>query len=225
MDPTHGDVVDPELPTAVLTARFSEAVRWASLLHSDQCRKGTRIAYVSHLLAVASLVLEDDGDEDEAIAAVLHDTIEDQQTPQAEIRARFGGRVAAIVQACSDGRGGPRDGTDWKQRKQDYLAHLRDPELPAGTLRVAAADKLHNARSILTDLQEHGPGIWSRFHAGPEDQRWYYEEVSRVLSDRHDGVTTRELHRVVEALVAQMGNDVARAGPDDGHDGGRHGGS
>ncbi len=215
---------DQELPTAVLTARFSEAVRWASLLHSDQPRKGTRIAYVSHLLAVASLVLEDGGDEDEAIAGVLHDAMEDKAVSEAEIRSRFGGRVAKIEVACSDGVGGPRDGTDWRTRKQEYLAHLGSDELPAGTLRVAAADKLHNARSILTDLREHGPAIWSRFHAGPADQRWYYDEVSRVLGERHDGVTTRELRRVVEALVAEMGNDGARAAAD-GRDGGRHGGS
>jgi GTP pyrophosphokinase len=203
------DVPPAELPTAVLTARFSEAVRWASLLHSDQSRKGTRIPYVSHLLAVAALVLEDGGDEDEAIAAVLHDAIEDQQTPEAEIRARFGGQVAAIVRACSDSVGGARDATDWRERKERYLAHLRDPDLPAGALRVTAADKLHNARSILTDLEEHGDGTWSHFHAGPADQRWYYESVLEVLRERHPTVTTRELGRVVEALAARIGQDDA----------------
>ena len=202
-------MADDELPTAVLTARFAEGVRWASLLHSDQSRKGTRIPYVSHLLAVASLVLEDGGTEDDAIAAVLHDAIEDQQTPEAEIRARFGGEVAAIVKACSDGREGPATAADWKARKEAYLTHLRDPDLPTGAFRVAAADKLHNARSILTDLREHGPAIWSRFNAGPADQRWYYLEVARMLSERHDGVTTRELQRVVTALAAEIDNDVA----------------
>ena len=208
---------DAELPTAVLTARFSEAVRWASLLHSDQPRKGTRIAYVSHLLAVASLVLEDGGDEDEAIAGILHDAMEDKAVAEAEIRSRFGARVAKIVVACSDGVGGPRDETDWRTRKEAYIAHLRDPALPPGTLRVAAADKLHNARSILSDLTEHGPEIWDRFHAGPDDQRWYYEKVSAVLTDEHPSVTTRELGRVVEALVAEMGHDDASPG--------RHGGA
>jgi (p)ppGpp synthase/HD superfamily hydrolase len=203
------DDASDRLPTAVLTARFSEAVRWASLLHSDQSRKGTRIAYVSHLLAVASLVLEDEGDEDEAIAAVLHDAIEDQQTPEAEIRARFGGRVAVIVAACGDDVGGRRDESDWRERKARYIDHLRDPDLPAGTLRVTAADKLHNARSILTDLEEHGPAIWQRFHAGPADQCWYYGGVLEVLRERHDTVTTRELGRVVEALVARIGQDDA----------------
>jgi (p)ppGpp synthase/HD superfamily hydrolase len=206
---TVAPVDDPELPTAVLTARFSEAVRWASLLHSDQSRKGTRIAYVSHLLAVASLVLEDGGDEDEAIAGVLHDAMEDKAVSEAEIRSRFGGRVGAIVVACSDGVGGPRDERDWRPRKEEYLAHLASGDLPDGTLRVAAADKLHNARSILTDLQEHGPEIWDRFHAGPADQRWYYVKVSEVLSANHDGVTTRELARVVEALVDEIGHDDA----------------
>ena len=158
----------PELPTAVLTARFSEAVRWASLLHSDQSRKGTRIAYVSHLLAVASLVLEDGGDEDEAIAGVLHDAMEDKAVVRGgDPRPGSAGGVAAIVVACSDGVGGPGDERPTgAQRKEAYLAHLASRDLPDGTLRVAAADKLHNARSILTDLREHGPE-----HLGPLPRR------------------------------------------------------
>src|SRR5476651_846059 len=131
-----------ELPTAVLTGRFTEAVRWASHLHADQARKGTRIAYVSHLLAVSSLVLEDGGTEEEAIAGVLHDAIEDCHVAEAEIRARFGAPVAEIVVACSDDQGGPRDERDWQDRKQKYLTHLEDPKLRTGALRVSAADKL-----------------------------------------------------------------------------------
>ena len=96
-----------DLPTAVLTARFAEGVRWASHLHADQSRKGTRIAY-ARMLAVASLVLEDGGTEEEAIVGVLHDAIEDCQVSEAEIRARFGAPVAEIVVACSDDVGGPR---------------------------------------------------------------------------------------------------------------------
>jgi GTP pyrophosphokinase len=195
-----------ELPTAVLGARFSEAVRWASMLHADQTRKGTTIAYVSHLLAVASLVLEDDGSEEEAIAAVLHDAVEDRGVAEAEIRARFGTAIAAIVLACSDGVGGPRDESDWKQRKERYLQHLELDDLPEGCLRVAAADKLHNARSILTDLRDHGAGMWREkgFNAGASDQKWYYVEVTRVLAERHPGATTRELERVVAELVAEI---------------------
>ncbi len=193
-----------ELPTAVLTGRFTEAVRWASHLHADQARKGTRIAYVSHLLAVSSLVLEDGGTEEEAIAGVLHDAIEDCHVAEAEIRARFGAPVAEIVVACSDDLGGSRDERDWQDRKQEYLTHLEDPKLRTGALRVSAADKLHNARSILSDLREHGPSVWERFHADADAQRWYYSEVARILRDRHDSVLTRELGRVVDELKAEI---------------------
>src|SRR5260370_26964688 len=134
-----------DLPTAVLTGRFAEAVRWASHLHADQARKGTRIAYVSHLLAVSSLVLEDGGTEEDAIAGVLHDAIEDCHVAPAEIRARFGAPVAEIVVACSDDLGGPRDEGDWRRRKETYLKHLADPEIPSGALRVSAAAKPHHA--------------------------------------------------------------------------------
>jgi (p)ppGpp synthase/HD superfamily hydrolase len=194
-----------ELPTAVLGARFSEAVRWASMLHADQCRKGTRIAYASHLLGVVSLVLEDGGTEEDAIAAVLHDAVEDRGVAEAEIRARFGEHVARVVAACSDGIDGPRDATDWRQRKERYLQHLEHDDLPEGTLRVAAADKLHNARSILADLRDRGPSMWARFNAPGADQSWYYNELRRVLDQRHpDSVVTRELGRVVAELTDEI---------------------
>jgi (p)ppGpp synthase/HD superfamily hydrolase len=193
-----------ELPTAVLTGRFTEAVRWASHLHADQARKGTRIAYVSHLLAVASLVLEDGGTEEEAIAGVLHDAIEDCHVAEAEIRARFGAPVAELVVACSEDRRGTSDTQDWQERKQKYLTHLEHSDLGPGALRVSAADKLHNARSILTDLREHGPSMWARFNAPAEAQRRYYSEVARILRARHDSVLTRELGRVVGELTAEI---------------------
>jgi (p)ppGpp synthase/HD superfamily hydrolase len=193
-----------ELPTAVLTGRFTEAVRWASHLHADQARKGTRIAYVSHLLAVSSLVLEDGGTEEEAIAGVLHDAIEDCHVAEAEIRARFGAPVAEIVVACSEDRRGAPDELVWKTRKERYLQHLERSDLGPGALRVSAADKLHNARSILSDLREHGPSMWERFNAPAGDQRWYYSEVARILRDRHDSVLTRELGRVVDELKAEI---------------------
>jgi (p)ppGpp synthase/HD superfamily hydrolase len=195
---------EQELPTAVLTGRFTEAVRWASHLHADQSRKGTRIAYVSHLLAVSSLVLEDGGTEEEAIAGVLHDAIEDCHVAEAEIRARFGAPVAEIVVACSEDRRGPPETQEWKVRKERYLQHLERSDLGPGALRVSAADKLHNARSILTDLREHGPSMWERFHAPADLQRWYYAEVARILRSRHDSVLTRELDRVVGELTAEI---------------------
>lgn len=194
-----------ELPTAVLGARFSEAVRWASMLHADQCRKGTRIAYASHLLGVASLVLEDGGTEEDAIAAVLHDAVEDRGVAEAEIRARFGEHVAKVVTACSDGVDGPRDESDWKERKQRYLQHLEHDDLPDGTLRVAAADKLHNARSILAELRDEGPDVWAKFNAAADEQLWYYTELRRVLEARHpDSVVTRELSRVIGELEREL---------------------
>jgi len=193
-----------ELPTAVLTGRFTEAVRWASHLHADQARKGTRIAYISHLLAVSSLVLEDGGTEEEAIAGVLHDAIEDCHVAEAEIRARFGAPVAEIVVACSEDRHGSSDTLDWEERKRKYLSHLEHSDLGPGALRVSAADKLHNARSILTDLREHGPSMWERFNAPADAQSWYYSEVARVLRARHDSVLTRELGRVVGELTGEI---------------------
>jgi len=198
--------VDP-LPSAVLTGRFSEAVRWASHLHADQCRKGTNIAYISHLLAVASLVLEDGGTEEEAIAGVLHDTIEDRGASEAEIRARFGAPVAEIVVDVSEpaGPGGHR--LPWRERKQAYLDHLGRNDLPVGVYRVSAADKLHNARSILSDLREHGVSMFAEkgFNAGGDDQRWYYAELGRILEEKHpDSVVTHELRRVVDELLDQI---------------------
>ncbi|GMU79672.1 MAG: guanosine polyphosphate pyrophosphohydrolase [Acidimicrobiia bacterium] len=194
---------EPELPTAVLGARFSEAVRWAAMLHADDVRKGTRIAYVSHLLAVASLVLEDGGTEEEAIAAMLHDAIEDRGTPVAEIRARFGQPIADICEACSEPPGIARTAATWRERKEHYLRHL-ETGLSESALRVTAADKLHNARSILSDLRDSGPALWGKFNASGDDQRWYYSELARILSAVHDGPTVRELDRVVAELVAAI---------------------
>ncbi len=193
----------PLLPTAVLGARFSEAVRWAAMLHADDVRKGTRIAYVSHLLAVASLVLEDGGTEEEAIAAMLHDVIEDRSTPEAEIRARFGKPIADIVVACSEPSGLDRSAATWRERKARYLEHL-EAGVSESALRVTAADKLHNARSILSDVRDHGPEVWAKFNAPSADQRWYYTELARVLSVAHDGPTVRELRRVVDQLVLEI---------------------
>ena len=205
------DSGDHELPSAVLTARFSEAVRWASHLHADQCRKGTPIAYVSHLLAVASLVLEDGGTEEEAIAGVLHDAIEDCHVKEAEIRARFGGSVAEIVDACTEPLGPDGHKLPWDVRKPRYLEHLEHDDLSVGALRVAAADKLHTARSILTDLREHGPTLWERFTKGTSEQRGYYDRVASILRARHDSVLTHELRRVVDELLAEIDHPSAVA--------------
>ncbi len=163
------------LPDPILGDRFTSAVATAVELHDEQARKGGRVPYVAHLLAVASLVLEDGGDEDEAIAGLLHDAAEDaggRETLEA-IRGHFGERVALIVAACSDGMPSAGDAkAPWEERKAAYLEELRGAEPSA--LRVSLADKLHNGRSLLEDLAIHGVTVWQRFNAPPDRQAWYY---------------------------------------------------
>jgi len=184
-----------------LGPRFDEAVALACELHAGQVRKSTDIPYVAHLLAVTALVLEDGGDEDEAIAALLHDAVEDQggAATLREIRRRFGSRVADIVQACSDTDVIPKP--PWRERKEAYVAHLHDPALPAGALRVSLADKLHNARAILFDLRA-GEDVFARFNAGRDDVLWYYDALARAFAERKPGPLADELRRTVDALSA-----------------------
>src|SRR5436309_13050206 len=148
---------------APLGERFADALAYAADVHRDQVRKSTAIPYVAHLLAVAARVLEDGGREGEAIAALLHDAPEDQggEARLADIRDRFGDRVADIVEACSDTFESPKP--PWRGRKEAYLAHLRDPATAIDVLRVSAADKLNNATAILRDLRQLGPRVWERF--------------------------------------------------------------
>lgn len=185
----------------VLGERFAEAVRYAADLHRDQARKGTNIPYVSHLLATSSLVLDQGGDEDEAIAALLHDALEDQwrRTSEWEIRERFGDKVADIVVACSDSMGGDKQA--WAPRKQAYLDHLADQ--PPEVLRVSIADKLHNARAIVADLRGAGDVTWERFTAGPQHQAWYYESLADIFRRRLDSPLVAEFERVVDELAAR----------------------
>ncbi len=162
-----------------LTARFGWALVYAHEAHRNQFRKSTTIPYISHLMSVASLVMENGGDEDEAIAALLHDSAEDQGGVQRldDIRSKFGDRVAAIVEACSDSLETPKP--PWRKRKQRYLALLRTAD--SSILRVSSADKLHNIRSILSDWKRVGNQVWARFNAGKEDQLWYYSELLKAF--------------------------------------------
>jgi (p)ppGpp synthase/HD superfamily hydrolase len=176
----------------ILTSRFDKALVYAHEAHRDQIRKGTAIPYVSHLLAVAALVLEDGGDEDEAIAALLHDTVEDQggTTRLEDVRSKFGARVAAIVDMCSDTAEQPKP--SWRYRKELYLMHLRDAD--SSVLRVSAADKLHNLRCILADWKRIGDRLWERFSAKKEEQLWYYSELIKIFQMRGpSGSITDEL--------------------------------
>ena len=194
-----------------LTDGYDQAFLYASSLHRDDVRKGTSIPYLTHLMSVSALVLEDGGTEDEAIAGLLHDAVEDHGQEQlAVIRERFGARVAEIVEACSDSivpEGAEKP--DWRTRKSAYVAHVGETS-DLGYLRVTLADKLHNARSILSDLRTIGPAVFERFSAG-SDQLWYHRSlVEAFRSQEARGLSSPmldELDRVVtqiEKLAAEL---------------------
>jgi len=159
--------------------RFETALLYAARLHANQARKGGHTPYIGHLLGVASQVIELGGNEDQTIAALLHDAIEDQggESTAAAIHASFGECVVDIVRQCSDDdpESTKRTSENWRPRKELYLHHIR--EATRDVLIVSLADKLYNARSILLDLRQQGNALWERFNVGPEDQLWYYREL------------------------------------------------
>jgi (p)ppGpp synthase/HD superfamily hydrolase len=186
--------------TPRLTGQFSKALVYAELKHHNQVRKGGDIPYVGHLLTVAGLVINDGGSEVQAIAALLHDAVEDAGGPAtlAEIKANFGDDVARIVDECSDTDEVPKP--PWRDRKQRYINHLA--QVGEDTLLVSVADKLDNARSMLRDYHEHGPALWERFTVkDPRDHLWYYGELLNAYRGR--GCTSwmvDELDQVVKEL-------------------------
>jgi (p)ppGpp synthase/HD superfamily hydrolase len=186
-----------------LTGRFVEAVRYAADVHREQARKGTDIPYMSHLLGVASFVLEDGGDEDAAIAALLHDAAEDHggRPRLDDIRARFGEKVAHIVENCTDSWSSPKE--PWKARKDRYVEHAQT--IDRETLRVSAADKVHNAYAILRDLRTYGEAVWKRFAASPDDIISYYDRLVRAFRHAGGGPLVDELERVVRGIKREMG--------------------
>lgn len=181
-----------------LSSRFQDALVYANQVHGRQLRKGTRVPYVSHVLIVAGIVLESGGDEDEAIAALLHDAVEDQggEARLADIRARFGDRVADIVLGCSDSTTRPKP--PWEGRKRRYLAHL--PSASASERLVSAADKLANARAILAAYREIGEAVWTRFNAERDQVLWYYRELVSAFRQAGGPPLVEELDRVVSTL-------------------------
>ena len=185
-----------------LTWRFDSALQFASGLHHQQPRKGVPIPYVSHLMSVCALVLEAGGDEDQAIAALLHDAVEDQggRSTLDTIRNMFGDRVANTVESCSDSTAtDPTEKPPWRGRKVKYLEHLQSADKDA--LMVSAADKLHNARAILSDYREIGEQLFVRFNAPKEDQLWYYGALVKTLRQTAaPKVLVDELERVVKEL-------------------------
>jgi (p)ppGpp synthase/HD superfamily hydrolase len=183
-----------------LGPRFDQALLYASELHRRQVRKGTTIPYIAHLLSVTALVLEDGGGEDEAIAALLHDAVEDQggQATLAEISRRFGEQVASWVLALSDTDTIPKP--PWRARKEQYFEHLAkaSPEV----LRISLADKLHNARSILEDVRREGGATWARFKGGKAGTLWYYRSLADLFQSRLSSPRAAELDRVVAEMEA-----------------------
>jgi (p)ppGpp synthase/HD superfamily hydrolase len=187
--------------SAVLGERFRSALGLACDLHRNQVRKGPQpTPYVGHLLGVASIVIEDGGDEDEAIAALLHDAPEDQggEPILDRIRDEYGERVGAIVEACTDALENPKP--QWRQRKERYIARLE--EAPEEVLRVPLADKVHNSRAILADYREVGEELWSRFRGTREESLWYYRTLADLFSRRRPGPLADELRRTVDAIEA-----------------------
>jgi (p)ppGpp synthase/HD superfamily hydrolase len=182
----------------MLTHRFTEALVYAAELHSKQTRKGSGIPYISHLMSVCSLSLEYGANEDEAIAALLHDAIEDQGGVVARdvIRQKFGETVTAIVDGCTDSDATPKP--PWRERKQTYISHL--PMASASVRLVSACDKLHNARSILTDYRLLGEAVWDRFKGGKQGTLWYYRALVQAFRQVESTALVEELDRVVSEI-------------------------
>jgi (p)ppGpp synthase/HD superfamily hydrolase len=181
----------------VLSERFDRALAWASELHRGQRRKGTGIPYISHLLAVTALVIEAGGDEDEAIAALLHDAVEDQggAPVRAEIEQRFGSRVAAIVDGCTDTDQTPKP--PWRERKTAFLRALASAD--RSVQLVVTADKLHNVTCTLVDLRAGGPGTWERFR-GRDHAIWYYQSALEALARSPANPLVGRLEKAVAEL-------------------------
>lgn len=186
-------------PKAIqLGARFLRAFEFAAHKHAGQTRKASTIPYLTHLMGVASLVLEAGGDEDLAIAALLHDVVEDcgGVSMLREVRKRFGSRVAKVVDGCTDAYGEPKP--EWRERKENYLCHLAQAD--ADTRLVSAADKLNNVRSILSDYREIGELVWARFNGGREGTLWYYRSLRDEFLRHEPNRVTRELELAVNEL-------------------------
>ena len=189
----------------MLSSRFTEALTYATKLHSNQVRKGSGVPYIAHLLGVTSIALEYGANEDEAIAALLHDAIEDQggEATRAEIRRRFGDTVTEIVDGCTDAETIPKP--PWRERKEAYIAHIFNAS--SSELLVSCADKLHNARSILNDYRVLGEAVWERFKGGKEGTLWYYRSLVEAFRQTGSTPLVEELERVVLELEQLVSRD------------------
>jgi len=194
--------------TAQYTPRLIQAFQFAAQEHKCQLRKGTKIPYISHLMSVSALVMENGGDEDQAIAGLLHDVIEDADPPSSIPRIRetileqFGPKVLGLVEGCTDGEADSTgEKAPWRARKEAYLSHLQHESKEL--LLVSCCDKLHNARAILTDLRTLGNAMFDRFTGKKEGTLWYYRTLVSIYEQHLPGiVAVRELNAAVTAIEA-----------------------
>lgn len=185
-------------PNNHLTERFDDALAYASRIHRAQRRKGADIPYVSHLLGVAAIAIENGATEDQAIAALLHDAVEDQggAARLEDIRTRFGKDVARIVADCTDSDIEPKP--PWRARKEAYLASLSHK--PAASLEVSIADKTHNAGAIVADLHVHGEQVWTRFTGKKDGSLWYYRALTNAFVELAPGAASDRFARLVDEM-------------------------
>ncbi|MBU6213310.1 MAG: HD domain-containing protein [Actinomycetales bacterium] len=207
--------------------RFLEALTFAASKHETQIRKKAVaevergeecVPYVSHLLGVAAIVFEAGGDEEAAIAGLLHDSVEDQDVTPAELAERFGPDVARIVDACSEHWDHSKPKPEWHVRKEAHLA-LLTAEADRSVVLVTAADKIHNGESIIHDLNAFGPVVWQRFNAGPDRLLWYYTEVTKVVravlgKESYASVRLSNVTRRLAQAVAELRMSTAADGTD-----------
>ncbi len=182
--------------------RFRQALEYAATLHEGQARKCTDIPYIAHLIAVAAIVLEYGGDEDQAIAALLHDAIEDQggDATRREIRERFGDRVVGMVNDCTDAEVEPKP--EWKERKRAYIAHINSAD--EASLLVSMADKLHNSTAIVRDYRQVGAKVFKRFKPGAEEVAWYYRSLVEAFDARGFEGGTKALLEELKLAVGEL---------------------
>lgn len=190
--------------TPLTSSALDDAFAFAMSKHHNQVRKGTTIPYISHLMQVSGLVLENGGDADEAIAGLLHDVIEDQDVSPAEIEQRFGARVRDIVVACSDSTGTNK--APWRERKKAYIAHIAEANTKKSVRLVSACDKLHNARAILADYRSIGEQLWPRFNATSEQILWYYRGLADAFlaADASEGISDNRVPAELDRVVSEI---------------------
>jgi (p)ppGpp synthase/HD superfamily hydrolase len=186
--------------------RFDKALAYATIIHAGQLRKATQTPYIAHLLGVTSIALEYGANEDEAIAALLHDAGEDAggEGRIADIHARFGPAVAKIVEGCTDTLETPKPA--WRERKEKYINHLDSAD--ASTILVSAADKLYNTRAILRDLRREGNSAFERFQGKKDGILWYYRALVAAFRKRGESELIDELDRLVTEIELLTSVDV-----------------